>query len=119
MVADYKALCMIIRKAQQQDETWRLEKDKHGEFCCFCPAIRQCTCSHPSSSTPMNPLLTETHSCEAHTPFVKSSIRSDKFCGIRNNLCNLLGIPIEDVLFCILHGNIRVTGIYIFLSKFN
>ncbi len=43
----------------------------------------------------------------------------DKFRGIRNDLCNLLGIPIEDVLLCILHGGIRGTGMYIFLSKFN
>ena len=57
MVLDYKTLFQLVQRIAKDgkiDEDWTLcdRNDFHGEFCCFCTAIRRCVCEkHDEEST--------------------------------------------------------------------
>ncbi len=111
VVADYKALCEMTRK--KNDNSWRLCADKNGEFCIFCHAIRECTCNKRERSVWEN-ITATSEPCNKCKPIAKCTIGSPEFRGIRDDLENVLKIPHTQMLICILHGGVHVTGLISF-----
>ncbi len=115
MAADYKSLREMMRKKDPTQSDWRLgeingKKDYYGQFCVFCKAIRACTCRE----NPLADSKPRSEPCATCKPFVKSTIGSPHFRGIRDDLENLFKIPHIRMLICLLHGGIRTTGMRCF-----
>lgn len=100
-----------VTETGEIDEEWQLTNTHHGQFCCYCPAIRQCKC-HDTDETESNSLMEIPEKpCEECAPFVKANIGSSKFQGIRGDLNNLMGVTMINTLIDVLHGYMRGTGI--------